>query len=272
MRDEPTFRSSPVDLEGTVALVTGGAGAGIAAGVCAAIVAAGGSLVICDKDDKAVDAAAERFPEALAVHADIRDAAQMDGDCRDAESKFGIVDRLVNNAGVGISRPLHEVEESEYDALFDVDVRAVWRTTKQFVRRLLAAERPGSIVNVSSVHARATIPRYSLYATAKAAVEGMTRGIAYEYGTANIRCNAIAPGYVHADQNYDLIRTWNDDPKAWVQHHTKDHQALQFEITPEDCGNLAVFLLSDASRCITGQSICIDAGMTAMLYNRDFLS
>lgn len=260
-----------MDLQGKTVLVTGGTGIGVGAGVCQAVVAAGGRLIINGRNRERLDAAVARYPGAVGALGDIRDARQVDELFRFAGEECGVVDGLVNNAGVGLSRLAHETEEAEFDDLYEVDLRASWLMARAFIRRLLAAGRGGSIVNVSSVHAHATMPRYALYAGAKAGVEGLTRGLAYEYGANGIRCNAIAPGYVHAEQNYELIRSWSDDPKGWVEEHTMYHQALQQEITPEDCGDLAVFLLSDSSRCITGQTIRIDAGMTAMLYNRDFL-
>lgn len=260
-----------MDLKGKTILVTGGTGIGVGAGICKAVAAAGARLVINGRRREALEAAVARHPGAFGAFGDIRDARQVDELFESAGDECGVIDGLVNNAGVGLSKPAHEVEESEFDALYAVDLRAAWLMTRAFIRQLLAAGRGGSIVNVSSVHAQATMPRYSLYAGAKAGIEGFTRGLAYEYGAHNIRCNAIAPGYVHAEQNFDLIRTWTDDPEEWVREHTANHQALPFEITPEDCGDLAVFLLSDRSRCITGQTIRIDGGMTAMLYNRDFL-
>jgi len=254
------------ELKGKNILVTGGTGIGVGAGICRAVHEAGGKLIINGRRREALDAAVTRYPGSVGALGDIRDPMQVEEIFRTVEGRCGTVDGLVNNAGVGLSKPAHEVEESEFDDLFSVDVKAAWLMTRAFIRRLLAAKRGGSIVNVSSVHAQATMPRYSLYAGAKAGIEGLTRGLAYEYGEYNIRCNAIAPGYVHAEQNYDLIRTWTEDPQAWVHQHTENHQALPFEITPEDCGELAVFLLSERSRCITGQTVRIDAGMTTIGY------
>lgn len=260
-----------MDLNNRTVLVTGATGIGVGAGVASAVARAGGRLVINGRNRDRLREAVARYPGSVAAFADIRDASQVEEMFRRLAAECGVIDGIVNNAGVGLSKPAHEVEEAEFDALYAVDVRAVWLMIRAFVRQLLDNGRGGSIVNVSSVHAHATMPRYSLYAGAKAGIEGMTRGIAYEYGAAGIRCNAIAPGYVHAEQNFGLISTWTSDPEQWVRDHTANHQALQLEISPEDCGELAVFLLSDRSRCITGQTIRIDGGMTAMLYNRDYI-
>ena len=113
------------------------------------------------------------------------------------------------------------------------------------------------------------MPRYAIYAGAKAAVEGLTRGMAVELGPHGIRCNAIAPGYVHAEQNLALISTFSADPEAWVDRHTNLEQVLPRLIEPVDCGWSAVFLLSEMSRCVTGQTLVVDAGLTTSLYTRD---
>ena len=131
-------------------------------------------------------------------------------------------------------------------------------------------KQAGGIVNISSVHAFATHSKYAIYSSAKSAVEGLTKGMAYELGKHNIRVNAIGPGYVHAEQNYDLIKTWTDDPQGWVDYFVNNYQVSPEFIQPVDCGNTAAFLLSDLSRSITGQTIYVDRGTTIMLMNRDF--
>jgi enoyl-[acyl-carrier-protein] reductase (NADH) len=92
-----------------------------------------------------------------------------------------------------------------------------------------------------------------------------------DYGSQDIRVNAIAPGYVHSDQNYELIATWSDDPVEWVKGHSRNQQCIEREVTPQECGYLAAFLMSDLAQTITGQVIRIDGGSTALLYNKDFL-
>src|SRR5690606_16262391 len=97
-----------------------------------------------------------------------------------------------------------------------------------------------------------------------------TRGMAIETGPLGFRVNAVGPGYVHADQNYDLIKTWSDDPEKWVNDFIDNHQVLSYEVRPVDIGNTVAFLLSDLARCITGQNIYVDNGTTSLIFNRDF--
>ena len=187
------------------------------------------------------------------------------------KEKVGTVNGLVNNAGVGLSRFAHEASPAEFDNLYNIDIRAVWQVSKFFVNQLLDNKMTGNIVNVSSVHAFATQPRYALYCSVKSAVEGLTKGMAYELGHHNIRCNAIGPGLVKAEQNYDLIKTWADDPVQWETDFINYQQAMPKNIYPVDCGNTVAFLLSDYSAAITGQTIYVDAGTTIMIHNRDFI-
>jgi NAD(P)-dependent dehydrogenase (short-subunit alcohol dehydrogenase family) len=258
-----------VDLTGKTVLVTGAGGSGVGFGVCRAVREAGGRLVVNELRPEDVEAAAETHGAEGAFAADISSAGQVEEMFARIAERFGKVDGLVNNAGVGLSRPAHEASPQEFDRLHGIDLRGLWLVSRAFARQALG--QGGAIVNVSSVHARATMNGYAIYAAAKAGVEGLTRGMAVELGAGGIRCNAIAPGYVHSRQNLELIANWSADPEGWVRDHTYEQQALPREIEPVDCGWATVFLLSERSRCITGQVLGVDAGMTAMLYNRGFV-
>lgn len=259
-----------IDLSGKAILITGGAGNGIASGLCEAVSKSGARLIINDKNKEALERSKSKFGDALIINADL---------CQEQEVKemFDQISRekivlggLINNAGIGLSKVAHDVEESEYSRLFEVDVAAVWRVSKYFVNHCLAKNATGNIVNIASVHTRATQSRYALYCSAKNAVVGLTRGLACELGPLGFRVNAIGPGYVHADQNIDLIKSWTDDPLKWVEDFISDQQTLSYEVKAIDIGNTAAFLLSDLSRSITGQNIFVDAGVTSLLLNRSF--
>ena len=252
-------------------LVTGGAGIGVGGGVCQALDQYGATIIINDIDEQKAIEASKQYKKAIPVQADISKTDELKQMFDFIHDTVGEINGLVNNAGIGLAKRAYEVSETEFDRLYDVDIRAVWLVTKYFINQLLDHGSAGNIVNVSSVHAYATQPKYAIYASAKSAVEGFTRGIAYEMGRHNIRCNAIAPGMVHAEQNYDLIRKWTDDPKKWEQDFINDHQVLPQLIQPIDCGNVVAFLLSDLSRSITGQTIYVDAGTTIMIANRSFV-
>jgi NAD(P)-dependent dehydrogenase (short-subunit alcohol dehydrogenase family) len=251
--------------------VTGAGGDGVGAGACRAIREAGGRLIINDIDDKATRAAAERYGAVLAVPADIGSPENVAALFSSIDGSGLAVDGVVNNAGIGLRRDAHEATPEEFDRLFAVDLRGVWLVSRAFATSAISRESGGSIVNIGSVHAFATARRFAAYAAMKAAVAGLTRGMAIELGAAGIRCNAVAPGYVDTAGNRSAIAGWSDDPAGWVEDHRVNHQALDLAIEPMDCGRAVAFFLSDASRAITGQVLAVDAGSTAMLYERDYV-
>ncbi len=259
-----------MDLTGKAILVTGGGGDGVGRGVCEAVVDAGGLLLVNDLTKERAEAAAGRYDKAVPLPGDVSKPQDVAEIFRSAARHCDHVAGLVNSAGIGLVRRAHEADESDFDRLHYTDLRAVWLTSRAFIQQALHAAKPAHIVNVSSVHSHATVPGYAIYSAAKGGVDALTRGLAVEYGNHGIRCNAVAPGYVHSEQNIPLIRTWTNDPEAWIERYTKNYQALLQRIEPIDCGRLVVFLLSDAARCITGQIIRIDCGSTAMLYDKDF--
>ncbi|MDX2246003.1 MAG: SDR family oxidoreductase [Bacteroidia bacterium] len=260
-----------MNIQGKNILVTGGGGFGVGSGVCQAVTVSGGKLFINEISAEKAEAAAKKYPGSVPVVADVTDPVQIEQMFKEINQTYGPVDGLVNNAGIGLSKNAHEATEQEFSHLYDVDIKGVWQMSKTFVNQLLSYDKPGAIVNISSVHAKATSLRYALYCSAKNAVEGLTKGMAVELGKKNIRVNAVGPGLVDAEQNYDLIRTWDPDPEKWIHHHTHDQQVLRHLIQAIDVGYAVVFLLSDMSRSITGQTLMVDNGMTLTLYNNSFV-
>lgn len=249
-----------MNIEGANILVTGGGGNGVGRGICEALSRQGARLLINEPSERSLEAVLKRYPDAVPAVADLRQPSEVKDLFDRLKKEVGLINGLVNNAGIGLSRPAHEAAEEEFDNLYRVDAKGVWMMSKYFVGQLLAAQAKGNIVNVSSVHAHGTMDRYAIYASAKAAVEGLTRGMAVELGRYEIRVNAIAPGYVHAAQNYELIGSWTADPHGWVRHYIEHEQAIPRVIEPLDCGHVVAFLLSDLSRSVTGQTIYIDNG------------
>lgn len=257
-----------MDLEGKTVLVTGAAGTGVGAGVCEAVVAAGGRLVVNDVTAEGTERARRAHGAAFGFTADVSSEADVEAMFAGISGAVGPLHGVVNNAGVGLDRRIVDTTFADYQRIESIDLRGVWLVSRAFARQ--AASAGGSIVNVSSVHAAATMSGYALYAAAKAGVEGFTRGLAAELGGLGVRCNAIAPGYVHSEQNMELIAGWTDDPAGWVRDHAERQQAIPVEVEPIDCGRAAVFFLSDASRAVTGQVLRVDAGLTTLLYDKGF--
>lgn len=260
-----------IDLSDKKFLVTGGAGSGVGAGVCEAIVACGGQLLINDIEIEKVKLAAKKYPNAFPVTGDISNPKDVKKIFALIEKEHGIIHGLVNNAGVGLRKKAHLMHDSEFDNLYNIDVKGVWMMAKAFVNQLVSNNLKGHIVNISSVHANVTLSKYAIYASAKAAVEGLTRGMAIELGEHGIRCNAIAPGYVDSHQNLDAAASWTDNPESFFDEAKNDYQSIRQHISARDCGNAVVFLLSDLSRSITGQTITVDAGLTNLLHANSFI-
>jgi len=260
-----------LSLEGKNILVTGGGGFGVGAGVCDAVAAAGGRLIINELDFDVADIAAGKYPAAVAIAGDVSKPADVKHMFSTLERQVGVVHGLVNNAGVGLNKPAHLATEEEFDRLYDIDVRGLWLVSKAFVKQLLDAKEVGHIVNIASVHAYSTNPGYAIYASAKSAVAGLTRGMALDLGKHEIRVNAIGPGYVHSEQGMEIIAQWADDAEAWIDNYRRNCQALPYLIDAVDCGNLVAFLLSDLARSITGQTIYVDAGATGMIFGNDVI-
>jgi NAD(P)-dependent dehydrogenase (short-subunit alcohol dehydrogenase family) len=259
-----------IDLKGKNILVTGGAGDGVGQGICEAVDQAGGRVILNDLTMDVAREAAQKYKNAYAIAGDISKEDDVSRMFDRITAECGTIHGVVNNAGIGLGKNAIDATESEVDRLYEVDVKGIWMVCRAFVKQLLAVGEVGNIVNISSVQAFATMHRMAIYAGLKSAVNGMTRGLAVELGQYNIRCNAIAPGLVYSDQTLNMIGKWTPDPEKWIEDHKTEHQCLDFFTTARDCGNVAVFLLSDLSRSITGQTICVDNGTTNMLYNNEY--
>lgn len=252
-----------------VVIVTGAGGHGVGSGVCVALAERGARMVLNDIDDYAVRAAADRYPDAIAVSADLRTAEGVEQMLDAAIQRYGEVDALVNNAGVGLSLPAHLAEETDFDRLFSLNIRGLWLASRAFAQHRIEHGGGGAIVNVSSVHAQHTQSGYAIYAATKGAVEGLTRGMSTELGTHGIRCNAVAPGAV-LDERFVDSYGLGDDGIGWIRRHAAEQQVIDRTIGPADVGRVVNFLLSPDAWAITGQTITVDAGLSTLLYDRNF--
>ena len=254
-----------------VVVVTGGAGGGIGHGITTALAREGWEVLVVDVDESAATDIAERLT-AQAWHvstliADLTDDQTPQRIVQAALERTGRLDGLVNSAGVSLIKPAGEITDEEYDNLLDVNLRAMFRISRAAQPEL--ARHRGSIVNVSSVHAHATMPGYSVYAATKAAILGLTRGLAIDFGPSEVRVNCILPGLVDGPQNRALLARMTDDVDGWIEKFVRSCQLLPHVIQAEEAGDLVGYLLSERARSITGQSITIDAGVCAMLWGRE---
>ena len=171
----------------------------------------------------------------------------------DVLATFGTIDICVNNAGISIDNLLLRMTEQQWDEVMNVNLKSVFNMTKQVIRPMMKAKQ-GAIINMSSVIGEMGNGGQSSYAASKAGIIGFTKSIAKEMGSRNIRCNAIAPGFVETDMtNYLKTSDSSDIYKAGIP--------LGRFASPEDIANAALFLASDLSGYITGQTLSVCGGL-----------
>jgi len=170
----------------------------------------------------------------------------------DVMADFGNIDILINNAGITKDNLLMRMSEEDFDAVMNINLKSVFNMTKA-VQKVMLKNRAGSIVNMSSVVGVKGNAGQANYAASKAGMIGFTKSIALELGSRNIRCNAIAPGFIETEMtaklNEDVVKGW------------RESIPLKRGGTPEDVANVCVFLSSDMSAYVTGQVINVDGGM-----------
>ncbi len=205
----------------------------------------------------------------LAQQLDVRDLPAAEEAVKLTLARFGRIDILVNNAGIAApsGKILHEIDESEWDLMIDVDLSGAWRMMKA-VGKVMAAQRCGSIINVSSTAGSVGYRNFSGYVAAKHGVIGLTRAAALDYAPLRVRVNALLPGSVRDDAQMEgkmlsEIARALEVPVAEHEETFMQAQPMNSLIEPEDIAQAAVWLASDESRQVTGSLITVDGGFTA---------
>jgi len=243
-------------LEGKTAIVTGGA-RGIGKAIAMAFAGEGASVAITDLKLDDQTAAVEKQIAALGVRckAYASDASQFDDTERvvtQIVNDFETVDILVNNAGITMDNLLLRMTEQQWDAVLNVNLKSVFNFTKA-IQRIMIKKQCGSIINMSSVVGVGGNAGQANYAASKAGMIGFTKSMAQELGSRNIRCNAIAPGFIITEMTHKLPENIK---KQW-----EDKIPLKRGGTPEDVANVAIFLASDFSSYVNGQVINVCGGL-----------
>ncbi|MFN9774026.1 MAG: SDR family NAD(P)-dependent oxidoreductase, partial [Burkholderiales bacterium] len=242
-------------LAGRTVIVTGAA-TGIGQAFAVGAAAQGANVVVADMNaaDETVAAIEAAGGRALAVRVDVSDDASVQAMAQAAIDRFGRIDGLVNSAAFFREvkhTPFEDLVPVFWDRFFSVNVKGVWLCCKA-VMPAMREQRSGAIVNIASVVAVAGQPGYLHYVATKGAVLSMTKGLAKECGPMGVRVNVIAPGFVITDAT-------RNRPIEWQQSFLKA-RAISREQRPDDLVGTALYLMSDLSAFVSGQTIVVDGG------------
>jgi len=246
-------------LEGKTAIVTGAA-RGIGEGIVLKFAEHGADVAFTYVSDSSRAKAEELVAKvqgfgvkAMASQSNAGDFAQCEAFVNEVMNQFGKIDICVNNAGISKDNLLMRMSPEQWDDVIKVNLNSVFYMTKQVIRPMMKA-RSGSIINMSSIIGEIGNAGQASYAASKAGIIGFTKSVAKELGSRNIRCNAIAPGFVETD-----MTSYLKDGEAADKY--KAGIPLGKFASPEDIANSALFLASDMGSYITGQTISVCGGL-----------
>jgi NAD(P)-dependent dehydrogenase (short-subunit alcohol dehydrogenase family) len=252
-----------MDVRDKVVAITGGA-RGLGQEFAKSLAAAGARVIAADINDcdATLQLVAAEDGAGIAARLDVTDSASAQAMIKAGVQAFGRIDALINNAA--LYGALHggrfdAIDEAEWDAAMAVNVKGIWNCCKAAVPAMRQAGG-GSIVNIASLAATYGMPYGLHYTTSKAAVIGLTRGLAREVGRNNIRVNALAPSAVVTEGTSEFFGDKLDRALDTI----KAGQTIQRNLVPSDLVGTVMWLVSDASAFVTGQTIAVDGG-TVML-------
>jgi len=243
-------------LEGKTAIVTGAA-RGIGKAIAIKLAEQGANIAITDLEYNDAAKEVEKQLQEMGVKAKAyaSDASKYDETqdlVDEIQKEFGSVDVLVNNAGITMDTLMMRMTEQQWDTVISVNLKSVFNFTKA-AQKYMLKQKSGSIINMSSVVGVSGNAGQANYSASKAGIIGFTKSIAKEVGSRNIRCNAIAPGFIITEMTAKLPE---DVRKAWEQQIP-----LRRGGTPEDVANTTLFLASDLSTYVSGQVINVCGAM-----------
>src|SRR5215468_987330 len=252
-------------LNNKIALVTGG-GRGIGEACAVALAEAGADVAVCSRSSGEIVAVAEKIRamnrRSLAMVCDVTDADQVRRMAEEAHSKFGAVEILVNNAGLGRSHRFVDHPDELWEQMLAVNLTSSYRVTKAFVPKMIEA-RHGRVINIASVMSKIGGKYVAAYSAAKHGVLGLTRALAVELAGYDITVNAVCPGYVNTPMTDDnlaniVAKTGMTELEARKALEKLNPQNRMIE--PEEVAAMVVTLARDLSQGINGQAINIDGG------------
>jgi NAD(P)-dependent dehydrogenase (short-subunit alcohol dehydrogenase family) len=248
-------------LYGKVALVTG-ASSGIGHAVAKGLAQAGAAVVAGARRVERLERLAAEIDadggRAMAVRIDVTDNESIGLAMDQAQARFGVVDVVINNAGVADARPFLETEDDSRDFIMDTNFKGVWNIARQTAKRMVAAGKPGSIINIASVLGLGARSGYTAYCASKGAVVQLTRSMAMDLGRYDIRVNAIAPGWFVTEINEEYLLSEQG------QEFLTRTPARRAGYVEELLGPV-ILLASDAGSFVNGVILPVDGAHSAAL-------
>jgi len=246
-------------LDGKTALVTG-ASSGLGDRFARLLAESGAKVAIAarrmDRLETLAGAIAKHGGQAQPIVMDVTDVASVREGVAAAEAALGPIDVLVNNSGVSVTARIGDVEEPDFDFVMNTNLKGAFFVAQAVGRSMIAAKRPGRIINIASAAGLRPLAQISVYSMSKAGVIHMTRAMALEWGRYNINVNALCPGYIETEINRDY---WNTDGGRKLLGMLPRRRVGK----PEDLDGLILLLASDRSGFVNGAVIAADDGLTA---------
>jgi NAD(P)-dependent dehydrogenase (short-subunit alcohol dehydrogenase family) len=254
------------ELKDKVAIVTGG-GYGIGREIALAFARAGAAVVVAARSETPMVETVEELKKlgakAIHVRTDVSREAECARMAHETLKAFGRIDILVNNAGIaGPTKRIPDMTLAEWQETLDINLTGAWLATRA-VLPTMDKQRSGNILNISSGAGRRGYPMRSPYAASKWGMIGLTQTIAGEWGARGIRCNCICPGPIEGDRIERVMRARAEAlkvPYEQIRAQFLSQAALNRMATEEECARVALFLVSEASAGMTGQTLNVDAG------------
>ena len=243
-------------LKDKTAIITGG-GTGIGLATACAFCQEGAKVILFGRRKEKLEKAVGKLgSSAIIVQGDMTNNNDLDKLINETLHNFKKIDVLVNNAGLFNGSPLHEISDSQWDEIMDINIRSVFQLTRRVLPAMLS-QKYGNIIHISSILGLIAVPQVAAYNVSKGALNQFSRSIAVEYGSSGIRSNSICPGLIATDMTADLMKD-ADLMKEW----SKEYPIGRFG-KPEDVANACLYLASDESSFVTGITLPVDGGFTA---------